>query len=444
VPVTPAPSTLADLGPFLDINLQVPHFDVTDRRFGAKGDGVTDDTAAIQAAANAAIAAKGTLILPPLVSYKITDTINLVPTSGSVFRLNISSGSPIETAISYEGANDKSVFHSYGWKYSRVTGVNTVVPSATGVTVWDLDVDGTRTGSSYLSFANCVTDLHGINSTAWRMGHTAGGLDMSFIDWTNCPVFGFTGGSTGKIGWVWEFANALNYVWVNCYGASLSKVFTNTSTAGAGSALGGDSGFWFGCGGSSNDRDFEFKNSGVYTVVGGRWESGKKALVIGNGSTGMVVSFLGTKWASYAPGDNCVFDIANITYNGGRPISLALRNCESDGFDATAAFITFQGTATRPASLLVDGGYYRSTVDPIYTIVTQPVNVRFDTVQQVNSSLQPTALFSDPAKLQIFTKAGVPVDADFPWVQNGDLAIDTTNNKIMVRIGGVWKGVVVA
>jgi hypothetical protein len=50
MPVSPAPSTLGDLGPFLGTNLQVPWFEVTDRRFGAKGDGVTDDTAASGAA----------------------------------------------------------------------------------------------------------------------------------------------------------------------------------------------------------------------------------------------------------------------------------------------------------------------------------------------------------------------------------------------------------
>jgi hypothetical protein len=40
-------------------------------------------------------------------------------------------------------------------------------------------------------------------------------------------------------------------------------------------------------------------------------------------------------------------------------------------------------------------------------------------------------------------KAGVPVDADFTSPVDGMLAVDTSANKIMVRIGGVWKGVVV-
>lgn len=44
-----------------------------------------------------------------------------------------------------------------------------------------------------------------------------------------------------------------------------------------------------------------------------------------------------------------------------------------------------------------------------------------------------------------FVKAGTPVDGDFPGgAINGLLAVDTTANKIWARVGGVWKGVVIA
>jgi hypothetical protein len=56
---------------------QVPTvFNPMDPRYGAKFDGSTDDTVAIQAAANAAKAAKGILYLPPLTA-KITATLDL-------------------------------------------------------------------------------------------------------------------------------------------------------------------------------------------------------------------------------------------------------------------------------------------------------------------------------------------------------------------------------
>ena len=41
-------------------------------------------------------------------------------------------------------------------------------------------------------------------------------------------------------------------------------------------------------------------------------------------------------------------------------------------------------------------------------------------------------------------KAGAPVDGDFAVPVDGLVAVDSTNNKIWTRIGGVWKGVVVA
>jgi len=43
------------------------------------------------------------------------------------------------------------------------------------------------------------------------------------------------------------------------------------------------------------------------------------------------------------------------------------------------------------------------------------------------------------------TKAGVPVDGDFDITPpDGTMVADTTNNKLWVRVGGAWKGVVVA
>jgi Pectate lyase superfamily protein len=45
----------------------------------------------------------------------------------------------------------------------------------------------------------------------------------------------------------------------------------------------------------------------------------------------------------------------------------------------------------------------------------------------------------------VLQKAGIPADSDFTLTPaNGTLAVDTTNNKLYVRIGGTWKGVVVA
>ena len=63
--------TVTQLGTYLANNAV---FNVKD--FGAKGDGVTDDTAAINAGAAAAVAVGGTIVIPPA-TYKITGDILL-------------------------------------------------------------------------------------------------------------------------------------------------------------------------------------------------------------------------------------------------------------------------------------------------------------------------------------------------------------------------------
>jgi len=51
--------------------------------------------------------------------------------------------------------------------------------------------------------------------------------------------------------------------------------------------------------------------------------------------------------------------------------------------------------------------------------------------------------FGNNVSIVIKQKAGVPSDADFAQPVDGLLAIDTTNNRIYVRIGTVWKSVTV-
>jgi hypothetical protein len=38
-----------------------------------------------------------------------------------------------------------------------------------------------------------------------------------------------------------------------------------------------------------------------------------------------------------------------------------------------------------------------------------------------------------------FVKAGAPVDGDFTYIEDGMLAVDSTNNRLYVRVGSVWK-----
>lgn len=77
MPVPWRKPTLWELGPELGLDLQVPRIDVRENRFagGAKGDGVTDDTLAIQQAINVASAAGGGIVFCPAGTYLITSTL---------------------------------------------------------------------------------------------------------------------------------------------------------------------------------------------------------------------------------------------------------------------------------------------------------------------------------------------------------------------------------
>ena len=52
--------------------------------------------------------------------------------------------------------------------------------------------------------------------------------------------------------------------------------------------------------------------------------------------------------------------------------------------------------------------------------------------------------FGTNVSIVIKTKAGVPADADFAQPVDGMMALDTTNNRLYVRSGAIWKFVGVA
>lgn len=77
--------------------------------FGATGDGVTDDTAAIQAAIDAVV--NGTVIFPAGV-YKITDTLTIEYTD--LWRSVNLQGNGNASQIKWAGSSNKSMIHMYG------------------------------------------------------------------------------------------------------------------------------------------------------------------------------------------------------------------------------------------------------------------------------------------------------------------------------------------
>lgn len=86
------------------------------------------------------------------------------------------------------------------------------------------------------------------------------------------------------------------------------------------------------------------------------------------------------------------------------------------------------------------GGGIRWAVDANGNFITGTDNA-FD-IGQSGATRPRNGYFSGGVAVKV--KAGVPADGDFTNPVDGMLAVDSTDNKIYVRIGSAWKGVAVA
>lgn len=345
-------------------------FDV--RSYGATGVGSThDDTAGFQGAVTAAIAVQGRVVIPPPQAggyWNLTSTIEIAPTSGSQACVDIVQQGGAFNSIRWNGSGTDAIFHAVGWRNSRIEGVKIAITNnATGVVVWDLDTSTVANSTSFVTFSRCDVQLGtGINCVGWRTGHVSGGNgDVSFLNWENCFALG--GGNTrtaGTRGWINEGANALNFVWVGGGGYFLDKMFTNASDAGATTQQGGSTMFFYGFGSTTNNTDFEFKNLGTPTIVGGRFELGHRFINVTGGAQHLAITVIGAEIDSYNPGDGRIISMD-------RPGTLILDGVRiyKTGTAYTSSMIYLGGLAPGLGSFIVKGGSY-SAADPFWNITS--------------------------------------------------------------------------
>lgn len=371
--------------------------------YGARGDGFADDSAAFQAAANAAIAVGGTLVIPaPPDTYLLYDTVTLRPASGAEFFMDIDAAGE-SAAIQWFGDSNSAVFDVKGWKHSQVSGVAIRHQSGkTGVVAWELDGDTTYSSLSGITWTGCTFSGNGgAGNIGWRLGHTdaTGATDFSFMTWINCRV-AFASTAANTYGFVSEGGNSLNHVWVGGWISHVAVGVSNVATSGAAYTTGGGPTLYaYGLGMGSNDLDFELRTRGSYAIHGGRFELGKRFLTLGpaSGQSGADMVMTGVEIVGYTPSDNIVFAVS-----GGS--SLTMDACTvrpgSGDSDHTAAMVTCTGDSQSRGYLAFRGCKFRAA-NPFYTLTSGRWVVSIDGCRHMDTSLSTDAYFPtfrlDPA-----------------------------------------------
>jgi hypothetical protein len=358
-------------------------FDVTNFGTNIGTGNAAADTAAFQAAVNAALAMPGaTLYIPPPPndgSYLLNDTIKLYNAASSQTQIHLNIRAELSWhGIMWTGAGNKPVFQSRGLKYSIIDGLHvTIGASVTGVVVWDMDVGVfgavNYTSSGLVDFNNCYfsTNASGAAITGWRLAHSSNSADISMVTWKNCNVqgdMGTTAGSRTSIGWQWEGSNILNLTWLASSVSFCSRGWTTIPSAGSAGTHGGDCEYWYGCGGSYCDIDFELKTTGNYAIVGGRWEEGRQFLAVPqtNYAGHATVTMIAVKLETYTPPNGRLIEIGSaITLKIlGGSLRLLVAAAESDLIYASTASGAF-------GAILLEGvGLPGDVPDPFITTGT--------------------------------------------------------------------------
>ena len=118
--------------------------------YGAKGDGVTDDTAALQAALNdVGLNGHSSVLYLPAGTYKISSTLNLQARE----HISIIGEDPSTTSIKWAGASGGTELHIDGVDYSRFDRLTFDGAGVAGVLV-----DQSWSGGNYFDTGNQYAD----------------------------------------------------------------------------------------------------------------------------------------------------------------------------------------------------------------------------------------------------------------------------------------------
>lgn len=336
---------------------------------GAIGDGVSDDTAAIQAAIDAAIADRGAVLVEPR-TYKITDTLTIH--NIDAFRLGgIGGGSstgPYGTILEWHGAADRPAIIMSSCRNSHLENIRIVTANPLLIGV---EIRRSATGTVNPA-RNTITNIE-VNGVTDKLGtgfvvSCDAGFDANndFNKFDNCIAanYGTAGGTfVSPAGFSIRHSQSLGNLMLNCHAhASASGMYGCTNAVGSG-ALG--SFHWLG-GSVANNTGADFYvgiGSGGVSIEMVQAEGGAHFLkTTGPGLLEMPVSLRNCR---YNPRNNLAADNRWIDYRlqGG----LVIDNCQFEAYTAEQAGQIYVGGSSNDSACIITGGNYKSSASTIYT-----------------------------------------------------------------------------
>lgn len=328
--------------------------------YGAKGDGVTDDSNAFQAAANQVTSMDGVLIIPPAPNfYKITRTITFGSTADNQYYIKvIMSGAP-GRGIIYMGPSNSSAIRFFGMKGgSSLTGLQVKIANGiTNTAAVDISTSGSSNSTSGISTYNCTAELgNGTGNIGFRLGkNEIVNGDISQIDFHNTTIWG---GATqnswtyisGQYGFDISDGNTCQLQWFGGGIAFCERAYNFNQVSGV---------YMFGVGGSQNKVDIYSKYPTAVKIIGSRWESGRQHFVQEGGGF-PVVSEEGSTISDYRPENGRLYEMKTVS-------SLTLESVKFEQETLGSQMIWLGASGGTNGFLSVKGGAFENSANEFFT-----------------------------------------------------------------------------